>query len=61
MKFFSRKTRPVWTGYNIPVRHKLITHYKTRLYTAYKKGNGKYYCFSINKDGKMNGWVQKRF
>ena len=30
-------TRPVWTGFKIAVRHKLLTHYKIRLYTAYKK------------------------
>ena len=38
-------TRPVWTGFKIAVRHKLLTHNNTRLYTAYKKGNSKYYCF----------------
>ena len=32
-----KKIRPVWTGFKIAVRHKLLTHYKTRLYTAYKK------------------------
>ena len=42
------------------VRHKLLTHYKTILQTAYKKGNSKYYCFIINKDGNMDGWVQRR-
>ena len=34
-----KKTRPVWTGFKIGVRHKLLTHNKTRLHTAYKKGN----------------------
>ena len=38
-------TRPVWTGFKIAVRHKLLTHNYTRLYTAYKKGNSKYYSF----------------
>ena len=45
----------------IAVGHKLLKHYKTRLYTTYKKGNSKYHCFILNKDGKMDGWVQKRF
>ena len=38
------KTRPVWTGFKIAVRHKLqqptaaqLTHNKTKLYAAYKK------------------------
>ena len=29
------KTRPVWTGFKIAVRLKLLTHNNTRLYTAY--------------------------
>ena len=40
--------------------HKQLTHYKTRLCTPYKKGKSKYYCFTINKDGKMDGWIQKK-
>ena len=47
-----KKTRPVWTGFKIAVRHNLLTHYKTRLYTPYKKGNNKYYCIIINKDNQ---------
>ena len=31
------KTRPVWTGFKIAVKHKLLTHNNTGLYTAYKK------------------------
>ena len=31
------KTRPIWTGFKIAVRQKLLTHNKTRLYIAYKK------------------------
>ena len=55
-------TRPVWTGFKIAVRQKPQSHYKTIiLYTAYKKCNSKYHCFIINKNGKMDGWVQKRF
>ena len=34
---FETKTRPVWTGFKIAVRYKLLTHNKTRLFTAYKK------------------------
>ena len=33
------QTRPVWTGFKIAVRLKLLTHNNTRFYTAYKKGN----------------------
>ena len=40
---------------------KALTQYETRLYTADKKGNSKYYCCIINKHGKMDGWVQKNF
>ena len=29
------QTRPVWTGFKISVRHELLTHNNTRLYTAY--------------------------
>ena len=36
------KTRPVWTGFKIAVRHKLLTHNNTRLYTDYKKVNNIY-------------------
>ena len=40
------KTRPVWTGFMIAVRHKLLTHNNTRLNTAYKNGNSsRYFCF----------------
>ena len=42
---YSNKTRPVWTGFKIAVRLKLLTHYNTRLYTTYKKAKSKYYCF----------------
>ena len=38
------KKRPVWTGFKIAVRLKLLTHNNTRLFTA-KKGNSKYYCY----------------
>ena len=34
---YSNKKRPVCTGFKIAVRHKLLTHTNTRLYTAYKK------------------------
>ena len=37
-------TRPVWTGFKIAVRHKLLTQKKIRLCT---KGNIKYYCFNM--------------
>ena len=46
LKFYEifMKTRPVWTGFKIAVRHKLqqptaaqLTHNKTKLYAAYKK------------------------
>ena len=30
-------TRPVWNNFKIAVRHKLLKHYKIRLYTAYKE------------------------
>ena len=53
-----KSTRPVWTAFKIAVRHKLPTHYNTRLYTTYKKGNSN--SFIINKDGNMNEWVQKK-
>ena len=33
-------------------------HYKTKF--RFKKGNSKFYCFIIKKDGKMDGWAQKR-
>ena len=42
---FYKKTRTVWTGFKIAVRLKLLKHNNTRLYTAYKKANSKYYCF----------------
>ena len=42
-------TRPVWTGFKIAVRHNLLTHNKTRLYNAYKKGNSKYQCFIMKQ------------
>ena len=41
------KTRPVWTGFKIAVRLKLLTHNNTKLYTTYKKDNSKYYCFIL--------------
>ncbi len=36
------KTRPVWTGFKIAVRHKLLTHYKKAkvLYDLSKKKKG---------------------
>ena len=37
-----QKTRPVWTGFKIVVRRKLLTHTKTKLKTGSKKGNSKY-------------------
>ena len=43
------RTSLVWTGFKIALRHKLLTHYKTRLHTAYKKGNSIYYCFGFDK------------
>ena len=55
------KTRLVWNGFKIAIRHKLLEYYKTRLFTSYKKGKSKYYCFIINKNGKIDQWVQKRF
>ena len=44
---FKLKTRPVWTGFKIAVRLKLLTHYNNRLCTTYKKANSKYYCFIL--------------
>ena len=35
--------RPVWTGFKIAVRRKLLAHNRTKLKTGYKKGNSKYY------------------
>ena len=48
-KVNSKTTRLVWTSFKIYVRHKLLTHNNTRLFTAYKKGNSKYYCFIMKK------------
>ena len=48
------KTRPVWTGFKIAVRHKLLTHNKTRLYTA-KDNNVKIWLILI-KEKEMTTW-----
>ena len=40
-----KQTRPVWTGFKIALRLKLLTHNNNRLYTTYKKRNIIYYCF----------------
>ena len=52
------KTRPVWTGFKIAAWHKLLTHNKTRLQTAYKTGNNKYYCFIMNK--LIDRWIDRQ-
>ena len=34
---YSNQKIPIWTGFKIAVKHKLLTHNNTRLYTTYKK------------------------
>ena len=41
-------TRPVWTGFKIAERHKLLMHNNTRLHIAYKKGNKYSECLSLD-------------
>ena len=45
---FKLKTRPVWTGFKIAVRHN-----NTRLYTAYKRANSKNYCYILKKKDRQ--------
>ena len=72
MNHFASETLPliykstliVWVIFDLDLKGNKTgkqTGNKTSLYSAYEKGNSKCYCFIINKDGKMDGWVQKRY